>query len=306
MSTSVLAFIVIGQIAVFQFAAVAFTRSVFAATLGPIAEPTAAKCAAYLRRAGQRRFGLGGVLFALAVAGLLGIPADAGGRKILLAVASLTSAGALGGALFSDRRALRALREALPEGGVRRASLEPRTVSRWYRPIWELVPVAILVATVVLAASLGQRAGHIPARMWVLQILQAVVVVGGLVYTYRRGAAVPNVSARLATLRDRPELALKFGEQLAIREMQYWMGAKIGVALLLGVITVSVALETLEHSAAHVLNATEWVIVGLLLVLFLAYTLTIVTLTRRTNAAQPKEGNDETVPEMEPPSDGPS
>jgi hypothetical protein len=117
--------------------------------------------------------------------------------------------------------------------------------------------------------------------MWALQILQAAVVVGGLVYTYRWGTAVPNVSARLATLRDRPELALKFGEQLARREMQYFMGAKIGVALLLGMSTVSVALETLGHSAAQVLDAAEWVIVGLLLVLFVAFTLTIVALTRR-------------------------
>lgn len=284
MSASVLASVVIGQIAVFQFAAAAFTSSVFAAILGPLAEPTATKCAAYLRRTEHRRFLLGGVLLALAVACLLGLPVDPGARKVLLAAASLTSAGAFGGAFFNDRRALRAMREALPDGGVRRASLERRDVSWWYNPIWELVPVATLVATIALAVSLGHRAGPVPARMWVLQILQVVVVVGGLVYTYRWGTAVPNVSTRLATLRHRPELALKFGTQLAAREMQYFMGAKIGVALLLGVSTVGPALEMLEHPAAQVLNVAEWVIVGLLLALFLAYTLTIVALTRRIRA----------------------
>lgn len=281
MNSSVLALVVIGQIAVFQFAAVAFTRSLFAALLGYPSDPLAGESATYLRKASRYRFILGGVLLVFALASLIGLPADATTRKLLLAVVSLTSSGAFAYASVKDRRAVRSMRKALPESGVRRASLQPRAVSHWYGTAWEILPIAILLATVVLTITLGRRLGYITTKMWVLQILQAAFVIGALVYTIRHGIAVPNVSSRLPMLRDRPELALEFGERLAAREMQYFMVAKIGVTLLLGVGTVHVGLEALEHSAAPLLNAAKWAIIGLLLALFTAFVLHIVALTRR-------------------------
>ena len=69
--------------------------------------------------------------------------------------------------------------------------------------------------------------------------------------------------------------------------MQYFMLVKIGVTLLLGVGTVRVALEALEHSAVPLLNAAKWVIIGLLLALFTAFILQIVALTRRVHSRTP-------------------
>lgn len=288
MNISVLVFVVIAQIIVFQFVAVAFTRSLFTAVLGPMPDWPAGEPAAYLRSSGRRRFVFGSVLLAMAVAGLVGLQANMEARKVLLAVLSLISAGAFVYAFLRDRRALRMMRDAFPDAGVRYASLRPRTISQWYHPIWELIPIGILVATVVLTAYLGRRGGLIQTRIWVLQALQAAIVIGALVFTYRQGIAVPQVSRRFAMLRDRPKEALEFGERLAAREMQYFMSAKIGVALLLGVSAVGVALKTLAPTVALVLDITEWVLIGLLLALFAAFMWQVVALTRRVqNSTSP-------------------
>jgi hypothetical protein len=279
-NSSVLTFVVIGQIAVFQFLSVGFARSLFTAHLGKLPEPLGSKAAAYLDKARRYRFGLGLVLLLLALASLLGLPPDPQARKLLLVVVSLTSSAAFAFASVSDRRAVRAMRKALPEAGVRRASLQPRSASHWYPSAWEILPIAILVTTVVLAIALGRRLGHIATEMWVLQFLQAAFVIGALLYTSRYGVAVPNVSSRLAMLRDHPEVALEFGERLAAREMRYFMLAKIGVALLLGVSTVEAGLKALDHEAASLLGAVSWVIVGVLLVMFVTFVLQIVTLTK--------------------------
>jgi hypothetical protein len=176
------------------------------------------------------------------------------------------------------------MRDTLPDAGVKRASLRPRTISQWYHPIWELVPIGILVATMALTAYWGHRSGLIQTRIWAFQALQVAIVVGGLVFTHWRGVAVPQVSTLLPMLRDHHEEALEFGEKLAAREMQYFMSAKIGVALLLGVSTVGVALETLAPTAAHVLDVTEWFLIGLLLGLFIAFVWQVVILTRRAQS----------------------
>jgi len=281
MNPTVLAFIVIGQITVFQFAAVAFTRSLFTAMLGHPPDPLARESALYLSKASRFRFALGAALLLLTLATLIGLPADPAMRKLLIAFLSLTSSGAFAYASVTDRRTVNSMRQALPESGVRRASLMPRAAFHWYRAAWEILPIAILLATVVLTIVLGRRLGHITTEMWGLQILQAVFVIGAFVYTLRHGVAVPNVSSRLAMLRDRPELGLEFSERFAARERQYFMLAKIGVTLLLGVSTVHSGLEALNHEAAAPFDTMTWVIVGVLLVLFATFVLQIVTLTKR-------------------------
>ena len=187
---------------------------------------------------------------------------------------------AFAAASLIDRRALQTLRDALPNSGIRRASLRPRSPSQWYGRSWEILPVALRLLTLALTITLGYRLGHIPTEMWVLQVVQAAFVMGALLYTVRHAAAVPNVSSRLAMLRDRPEVALEFGERLAAQEMQYFMAAKIGVALLLGVSTLEVGLEALDHPAGAFAGAVTWVVVGVLVVMFGGFHLQMITLTR--------------------------
>jgi hypothetical protein len=122
--------------------------------------------------------------------------------------------------------------------------------------------------------------------MWLLQILQGVFVLGALFYTFRFGLVVPNVLQRLASLRDRPELAMRLGERLAAREIQYLMFAKTAVALLLGVSVVEHGLGALHHEAASLFEVTSWVIVGFLILLFAAYLIRLVALVRHISQQQ--------------------
>lgn len=291
MNSLVLAFVVIGQIAVFQFAAVTFVRSVFAAILGDPPDPLAREISTYLRSASRYRFVLGGVLLLFTLASAIGLPPESVVRKLLLAAVSLTSSGAFAYASVTDRRTVRMFREALPDFGVRRASLRPRASAHWYGVAWEVLPVVILAATLVATITLAPQLGHIPTEMYVLQILQVAVVIGTLLYTFRHSMAVPNVSSRLAMLRDRPELALDFGERLAAREMRYFMAAKIGVALLLGVSVVKAGLDELGHAAAPLLGTANWVIIGLLLASFATFVFQVGALTRRMQHQAQQGGN---------------
>lgn len=281
MSPNVLAFIVIGQIIVFQFAAVALTRSVFTVILGNPSGSLLDRMTSYLRKVTVFRVALGVVLLILAMTTVLGPFKEPPAGKILLAVVSLISAAAFAAGLIRDRRTARAMRSELHDAGIKRASLGPRSVADWYPPAWEAVPIALLLLTVVLTVSFGFQLQEVPVKMGVFQALQAAFAVGALLYTIRYGIAVPNVSSRLPMLRDRADLALEYGEQLAAREMRYFLSAKIGVTLLLGVATVGVGLKAMHHRAASILDAAEWVIVGALLLLFAAYVFQIVSLTRR-------------------------
>lgn len=280
MNSHVLTFIVIGQIIIFQFVAVALTRSVFTVTLGNPSGPLLSRVSSYLRKVTWVRTALGAALLILAMTSFLSLITDASARKILLTAVSLASTAIFAAGLIHDRRTVRSMRRELPDAGMKRASLGPRSIADWYQPSWEAVPIALLLATVVLTVIVGLRLGEVPVKMGVLQILQAAFVVGALLYTVRYGIAVPNVSSRLPMLRDRAELALEFGEQLAAREMRYFLLAKIGVTLLLGVHTIRVGLEALHHGAASVLDAGEWIIVAVLLLLFAGYVMQIMTLTR--------------------------
>ncbi len=293
MNAPVLALIILGQIVVFQFLSVAFVRSLFAAHLTHPPEPPSGAAADHLGKARRHRFALGTILLIPVLIAFFGLPNDPGLRKLILAAVSLVSSVAFAGASLIDRRALRTLRDALPDASVRRASLQPRSLSQWYGRSWEIVPLALVLLTLAVAITLVHRLGHIPTEMWVLQILQAAFVLGALVYTVRQGATVPNVSLRLAMLRDRPEVALEFGEHLAAREAQYFMAAKIGVALLLGINTLEVALKALGHPAAAVADAVSWVVVGVLVLMFGGFLLQIITLAKHMQRQVGNEVNGE-------------
>jgi hypothetical protein len=282
MSIPFIVLIIIAQIGVFQFGSPAFTRSVFALRLGIPPGPLADDVAAYFRKVTFARFTLGALLCLVALTALLGLPGDPGLRKLLLAIVSVTSSIAFAHAVRRDKQTLRTVSENLAKPSVRRASLEPRSIRRWYNPIWEVAPVAILAATMAFTVWIGYRLVDVPTQIWVYQVLQLVFVIGALIYTSRHGITVPNVSSRLAALRDQPELALRFGESLAAREMKYLMFAKIGVALLLGVDILNVGMRALDHGAASFVGNVSWAITGVLLLAFAGYVAQLVALTKRT------------------------
>jgi hypothetical protein len=281
MNTYVLALIIIVQITVFQFLFVAFTRSLFTVRLGTPPGSLAAGVAAYIRKAVLHRFSLGAVLLLSACwVGLSG-PDEPGFRKLLLAAISLISSVAFTIALVMDRRTIASMRDTLPESHIRHASLGPRTLRQWYHPSWEIVPVAVLLATAAFTVSVGYRLGEIPARMLVLQVLQGTFVIGSLFYSLRYGTATTNVATTLPMFRDHPDVALEFSEELAGRENRYFILAKIGVALLLANGTIRAGLVAIDHGAAPILGKTMWALIILLLAAFAHFIVRLVSLVRQ-------------------------
>jgi len=292
MSFPVLSVIVLVEIGLFQFLSTGLTRSLFAVRLGEPPEAISGKVSAYMSRVFRFRFVAGAVLALPALLALCGWPPDSTVRKLMLAAVSVTSAVLFAVGFFLDGRTVRSLVGTLPESGVRRALLEPRTIRRWYAPTWEALPFATLVSTAVFVLWTASGAVRPPIMAWILLGIQAAFVVGALIYTLRFGVSVPNVSMRLASLRDRPETALLLGERLAAREMQYLMLAKIGVSLLLGVSVVHVSLRAGHHAWAPWFSAASWVLVGLLMLAFAAYLVRLMTLIRHTldEREQPRNG----------------
>ena len=153
MNTTILALVVVGQIVVFQFLSVPFVTSLFTAHLTHPPEHPSGAAADHLGKARRHRFALGALLLFAVLIGFIGLPNNPGSRKLLLAVVSLVSSGAFAGASWIDRRALRTIRDALPDAGVRLASLRPRSLSQWYGRSWEIAPVVLVLATLAFATT---------------------------------------------------------------------------------------------------------------------------------------------------------
>ena len=291
MSFPTLPVIVVAEICLFQFVSIGLTRSLFSVYLGKPPEGISDRVARYLSRVARFRFAIGGLLGLVVLTVLLGWPADPGVRKLVLAVVSVTSALAFGAGFVSDQQTVRSLVKTLPESAVRRASLAPRSIDQWYAPAWEVVPLVILGSTAAFVLWMASTSS-LPEVAWAMLGLQAAFVVGALFYTLRFGSAVPNVSQRVAALRDRPEIAMRLGERLAAREMQYMMLAKNGVALLLGVSVVHAVLRDHHHELTPWLGVASWVLVGLLMLAFAGYIVQVTALVRRTmqDSEQPRTG----------------
>ena len=231
----------------------------------------------HARRAPIVRMALGAVLACLAILPLTGLTGALATGRLLIALVSVISAIAFAVALAKDRKIMRLLAHATPGGSVRRASLERRTLSQWYHPALEAVPVVICVATalflistpgLVLTASNGGHPDVASERTHVLILfgLQSVLVFGALYRSIRKGVDVDSMAQHIPSLRKRPEVSLRLGEQMAGTQLRFSMFARIAIASLLGASVVENILEATGHSAATVWGALGWGIIGVLLV----------------------------------------
>ena len=137
MTIAVLSVVVLAQIALFQFMSAFANRSLILQELRSLDGPVPDRLAEHSRRAPIVRMALGTVLGCLALLPLTGLLIGPGFGKLLLVVVSITSAIAFAFANARDRKMMRLLVDHLPGGGVRRASLEPRSLRQWYHPALE-------------------------------------------------------------------------------------------------------------------------------------------------------------------------
>lgn len=277
MNIIVIALAVALQVLLFQISAVPFTRSLLEARTGR----PAGEGESYFRKAARFRRALGFLLLIAPSAALLGYPEDPGARKLLLAAASVISSAAFAAAAIRDRRELRSAVERAPGAGLRRASLAPRSLRRWYHPAWEGVPPLLTLATVLLVLGLGRSLPSISGSAWTMIVLQALFAAGAFFFSLHAGASVPDRWSRLAALRAHPEQGLAYGESLASLERRYFLLTKIGVTALLGTAAVHDVLEAAAHGRAPLIRGVEWGLVLLLLAAFAGYLAGVVGLTRK-------------------------
>ncbi len=282
MTMAILALVVLAQIILFQFIAALANRSIIRQELSSAEGPVPGPVSDHARRAPNVRTSLGAVLARLAILPLTGLTGAAVTGKLLITAVALISAGAFVVALAKDRKVLRVLADTMPGGSVRRASLERRTLSQWYHPAFEAIPIVIFVATalflintpgLVFTGSNGvdsEVAGE-RSHVFVLLGLQGLLVFGALYRSIRKGVDVDSMAQHIPSLRKRPEASLRLGEQMAGTQLRFFMFAKIAIASLLGAAVVENVLEATGHPAAMMWDALGWGIVGVLMVSFFFY-----------------------------------
>jgi hypothetical protein len=210
----------------------------------------------------------------------------------LIAAVSVISAIAFVAALAKDRRMMRLLADTMPGGSVRRASLERRTLSQWYHPAFEAIPIVIFVATalfvintpgLVFTGSNGVDSNVSSERSHVLILfgLQGLLVFGALYRSIRKGVDVESMAQHIPSLRKRPEVSLRLGEQMAGTQLRFFMLAKIAIASMLGAAVVGKVLEATGHPAATTWDAFGWGIIGVLLVSFFFYMRSVGKISRQ-------------------------
>jgi hypothetical protein len=286
--------VVLVQIAVFQFASVFLARGAPALLVGDRDLPAelARRMDRFRRSSGRSRMALGGLLAAAALLAGLIRPAGPGEGKLILAAISLVSTAGMIGGYLRDRRAIRSMQDLKLDSGLRLASLEPRTIRRYYHPAWEALPVVVLVASAAFTVWAVSREGVVAngdsagLHMIAILALQGFLVVGLLVFTSNSVLASASLAARLPVFRESPEAAIALDNALRETELRYFLAAKVGVVLLLALRLGEIAAEALHNPSRAWLEAGGWALVTALLVLFGFYVHRVVKLSRKVvNAA---------------------
>lgn len=285
-------FAVVGlQILIFQFLSVRFLRSIPGYVLGDSLLPDEVKAAveAYRRGVGSRSYAAGLALLIAMTLFVYVIPF--GGvlpGALCITAASVLSSGFFVWTYLRARSAADRITERLPDSGIRVASLERRALGHYYNVAWELAPFVLLAISAALLiwampnlsqpypTHFGQDGipdswGEGTGRFLFLVLLQGLTALGLLLLTFRvlRSRACLSPKASVAARRSDAERRISEGARR--RELQYFMGAKVAVALkftLILFVKVETALGVhLPWWAAN----SPWAVSGFLLLAFVLY-----------------------------------
>ena len=292
MTMVLLSLVVLAQIVLFQFIAALANRSIIKQELRAMEDPGPGPVKDHARRAPTVRITLGVVLACVAILPLVGLAGAAATGKLLVATVSAVSAIAFAVALAQDRKILRLLADTVPGGSLRRASLERRTLSQWYHPAFEAVPVVILVATALFLLSIpgfvftgsteldANLAGE-RSHVLVLFGLQSLLILGALFRSLRKGMDMESMAQHIPGLRQRPGVSLRLGEQMVGKQLRFFLFVKIAVASLLGSLVVENVLGATGHPVAMAWDGLGWGILGVLLVRFFFYLRGVAGISRQ-------------------------
>jgi len=278
--------VVLAQIVLFQFIAALANRSIILEETSQLAGSVPETVTNHARIAPIVRMGIGGVLACAALLAVLGFIDDQLSTKILIAGVSAVSAMTFFIGQATDKRVMRDLADAIPSGGVRSASLERRTHDKWYRPALEAIPIVVFVATAIFllgttGLSIGSEVLSERPRILVYFGLQGVLVIAGLYRALRPVIGISSISQYIPSLRRNPEVSIRIGEELAGTQLRFFVVAKIGLSMLLGVQIVKNVLAATGSAAVATWSTLGWCILAVLMIAYGYYLRRIGKISRR-------------------------
>jgi hypothetical protein len=266
--------VVVLQVVVFQLVLAGRARALSDVTFGArdLPEPAAARLKAIDRRAKTVNRILAAVLLIAAAAIMFFSPFDVGGRKLGIAIVSIASSAVLIGNLLVGRRETEDVLALLPETGRRVASLERRSLGRYYPLVWEWVGPALFAATLAMtawAAAGTSSAGG--AGLWIAPVFQAFFLAVLHFFSVRLVHGHRYVPHNTAIFAEHPEDGLALEDRLRTLKLRALLAVKILVTLEWGMLQLKRVQVLVSGEAPGWLSPIVWVPVAALLVVFAAF-----------------------------------
>jgi len=269
--------VIVLQVLIFQFGVVRLSRALPNYLIGTdgLPTPVADRVLDFKRSVGRLRYPLGALLLVATILVAYVFPLGHGSAKLTLAAISLISAAACAIGCVVDRRKISAIAADLPEPSVRSATLLRDALRLHYSPLWEGLPLLILLATVLATlwiwmgaepAGKASRAGLVA-----LPIIQGVYVFACLTFTLwsvRSGSRLPQKSKAFL---GSPEHAIGIEKAVSRIELRFFMIAKITVALMFGLMQLDQILVYSGRPVPVALDWSPWILLVLLLGLYLVF-----------------------------------
>ncbi len=287
MIVTVMSLVVLCQVGLFQILTALANKSLLHKEFGLLETPVPDRLAKHNRQAPVRRIVLGIILACLILLPLSGLAISLVAGKILLVSVSTVSALAYGLENNRDRRMMGLLARHTPNGNRRCAALEPRSLRQWYHPALEMIPLAFFVATLLFLtrtpAFITADETIFPAGRTVLLALfglQGLLVFGSQYYALRKGVDVKSVAAVIPSLRQRPETALRLGEEMAGTHVRFFMFLRVGIAAILGVTIVKKIFAATGNPGLGLWEVVGWVLAGVQIMGFALYLKKVGSISR--------------------------
>jgi hypothetical protein len=284
MTLVILVLVVLAQITLFQVLAVLANRSIVLEETSRLTYSIPRSVTDHARKAPVVRMGIGFFFACVVLLAAFGPIDDRLTAQMLIVGVSVGSAVVFAVSQERDRRVMRDLADADPDGGLRRASLERRGRG-WYHPAMEALPLLVFVATAVFLLNVGFVSGSVftgdRTRVLVYFGLQGAVVAWGLYRGLRPEAGVASIASYIPSLRRNPEVSMRLGDQLEGTQLRFFLLVKIGISAMLGAMVVKNVLRATGNAAAASWGVLGWCIVAALVVVYAFYFRRVGQITRQ-------------------------
>lgn len=279
------------QILVFQFLSLKFLRSIPDHVFGDTEMPERVKreILSYKRDLSSWSYTIGAGLWGAMTLCAYVLPFTRGVTGLLaITAASILSSGFFAWTYLRARSRAERIVEELPDTGLRIASLERRSLGKYYNLAWEVVPFVVLAATAVFVfwalprfgqpyplgfddQGIPDKWGQGTGRFLALLFVQGLVTFGLLALTLLGLRRPPDFSPKAPIASRDPERAFRRSEESRGRTLRLLMAAKIGLALQLALMLFVKVETALGVDLPGWAEKSPWAATLFLLALFIGY-----------------------------------